>query len=59
VRHYFTQLDINREAGTLGRGVPEISSTVVQNNKVILNLRYAVAYLAFLATQLSAGAAHG
>ncbi|KXK47549.1 hypothetical protein [Nitrosomonas europaea] len=56
---HFAQLEINREAGTLGRGVPEISSRVVQNNYIILNLWYAVAYRAFLVAQLSVGAAHG
>ncbi len=30
----------------MGRGVPEILSTLIENNKVILNLRYAVAYRA-------------
>lgn len=56
---HFAQLKINREAGTLGRGVPEISSRVVQNNVIILNLWYAVAYRAFLAAQLPVEAAHG
>jgi hypothetical protein len=32
---------------------------VVQNNYIILNLWYAVAYRAFLVAQLSVGAAHG
>ncbi len=47
------------EAGTLGRNVPEISLTGVQNNFVILNLRYAVAYRAFPVMRLIIGAADG
>ncbi len=31
----------------MGRGVPEILSVVIKNNKVVLDLRYAVAYRVF------------
>lgn len=47
------------EAGTLGRGVPEISLIVVQNNYVILNHGYAIAYRDFLAAGLSCGVVNG
>lgn len=48
-----------REAGTLGRGVPEILLAVVQNNEVILNHGYAIAYRKIPAERLLCGAANG
>lgn len=43
----------------MGRTVPGVSSTVVQNNLVILNYRYAIAYREFSAALFSGGAADG
>lgn len=43
----------------MGSIVPGVSLTVVQNNIVILNLRYAVAYRAIPVLWLSGGAADG
>ncbi len=43
----------------MGRGVPDIRLTVIKNNGVILNLRYAVAYRVILAARLSNGAIYG
>lgn len=40
----------------MGRGVPEMQSTVIENNFVILNLRYAVAYRAFSASSCNGAA---
>ena len=54
--HRFAQLKIFREAGTLGLGVPEISLAVVQNNVVILNHGYAIAYREIPAARFSNGA---
>ncbi|WP_275689457.1 hypothetical protein [Nitrosomonas sp. JL21] len=43
----------------MGNIVPGISSTVIQNNVVILNIWYAVAYRATLTLWLCDGAANG
>lgn len=43
----------------MGRDVPEISFTVIGNNGVIPDPRYAVVYWAFSAALLSSGAANG
>lgn len=59
VRGGFCQLEISREAGTLGRGVPKISLAMVQNNVVILNLRYAIAYRDFSAPRFFSGGVDG
>ncbi len=43
----------------MGRGVPEFSLTVIENNNVILNLRYGVAYRAAAANSSRNGVADG
>ena len=53
------QTNINREAGTMGRGVPEISLVAIKNNSVILDLRYGVAYRAVVVIVFPGRAVHG
>ncbi len=43
----------------MGRGVPDISLAVIENNVVILKLRETIAYLGFSAALFQSGAVHG
>ncbi|WP_219908533.1 hypothetical protein [Nitrosomonas aestuarii] len=54
-----SQYSTNREAGTMGRSVPEISLAVIENNAVILNLREAIVYRSVSAAPSQSGAANG
>lgn len=43
----------------MGRGVPDISLAVIENNSIILNPRYSVEYRAVSAAPFQRGAANG
>ncbi len=43
----------------MGRGVPDISTRVIEDNSVILNLRYGLVYRSFSAALFQSEAANG